>query len=441
MAKVILPEEHRLEVLKMYTYYKKGVSQPVFSYRFKDGIAMLPLNMQKLRLVADILGATIVDQRGLKNVPPKTFQISPGFSFRDYQVEPSGSLLESIQKNKYGTFSAPCGTGKTLMLTFVSGSLGESTLILVDQTNLMANWIEANQLMWNRPVQIIDGKTKDLGHVGITTFQLLHRNEELLYRLKDHYGCLLIDEAHTCQATTFTKVIQRLDNRYRIATSATFFNKHFPTELLVDCCGAPVCVTMKDENALIPRVDFVSTYVDTPSDIPDDFGSKTLPYLASNDKRNALIVELVRDGISKGRHIVVICIKQDQARYLADKCNEFCNAETYVGTSSAKKDLDIKTRFESGKIDCVFTCKKLDKGTDFTVADMIIFTRPGNNESMVQQLSGRVVRKKEGKPEPIIVDLVDRGQLVWRFAKNRYKWYKNLNYVFVKDNYFFLDMF
>lgn len=442
MAKVVLPEEFRADVLRLYTYQKKGASEPIRSYKYKGGIAYLPLNMPKLLKVADLLNANIIDERGLSNAPPKAFQINPGFSFREYQSEPANLLLKAIQTNKYGTFSAPCGTGKTLMLTYVSGMLGEKTLILVDQANLMDNWIESNKILWDRDTQIITSRSTDLdGHVGITTFQLLHRNSDLLYQVKKEYGCLLIDEAHTVTADTYMNVMFNMDNRYRIATSATFFSKHFPVDLLEDCCGSPVCVSMTDPNALVPNVDFVSTLVDIPSDSPDAFVSKTLPYLAENDKRNGIILDLVKAGIEEGRHIVVICITQSMAKYLSDKANEFCVAESYVGTSSRKKDLDIKTRFESGELQCVFTCKKLDKGTDFTVADMLINARPGNNEASIQQISGRVVRKKEGKPTPKIIDLVDRGRLVWAFAANRHKWYTKFGYTFSKMSYFFLDMF
>ena len=441
MCKVVLPDEFKLDVFRMYTYYKRGQAEPITSYRFKNGIAYLPLNMEKLKIVANMIGANIVDLRGQNNDPPQKFEINPEFKFRDYQVEPAKELLKYIQENKYGTFVAPCGTGKTLLLAHTASQLGEATLTLVDQSNLMDNWIESNLILCNRPTQIITSKTKELEHNAITTFQLLNRNDDLLYRVKQKYGCLLIDESHTITAKTYTKIIFQLDNKYRISTSATFFNKNLPTELLVDCCGSPVCVEMKDKNALVPHVDFINTGVDIPSESPDEFTSKTLPYLSENDKRNQIILDLVRKGTSENRHIVVICIKQDMARYLADKSNEFCSAVSYVGTTNRAKDLEIKTKFESGEIDVVFTCKKLDKGTDFTIADMLINARPGNNKSSTQQISGRIVRKKEGKPVPLIFDLVDRGRLSWRFASNRHGWYQEFGYTFKESSYLFLDMF
>lgn len=441
MARVEVPDELKADILRMFTYYKRGQQEPVKSYKYRNGIAYLPLNLEKIKVVADMLGATIRDERGFRNVPPRQFQMNPGFEFRDYQVEPAASLLSYIQTNKYGTFSAPCGTGKTLMLTYVSGSLGEKTLILVDQSNLMDNWIESNKILWNRDTQIITSKTKELEHVGICTFQLLNKNEDLLYRVREEYGCLLIDEAHTVTAKTYMKVMSHMNNRYRVATSATFFNKNLPLELLVDSCGSPVCVEMVDENALIPKVTFVNTGIDIPSESPDDFTSKTLPFLSENDKRNQMILDIVRQGHLDGRHMIVICIKQDMANYLADKSQEFCNAVSYVGTTSRKKDKDIKDGVESGEIDVVYTCKKMDKGTDFAIADMLVNARPGNNKGTTQQISGRVVRKWNGKPIPEIIDLVDRGRLSWRFAANRHAWYAEFGYTFNEKSYFFLDIF
>lgn len=440
MAKVILPDEHRLEVLKMFTYYKKGQKQPIWSYKYKNGIAYLPLNIPKIQMVANILGVTIIDERGFKNAPPRQFPINPDFNFRDYQVEPAASLLEYIQLNKYGTFSAPCGTGKTLMLTYVSGMLGEKSLTILDQSNLMDNWVESNKILWSRPTQIITSKTKQFDHSGIVTFQLLHRNPDLLYQMKDIYGCLMIDESHGVTAKTFMDVMFKFNNRYRITTSATFFNKNLPQELLEDVCGSSICVEMVDKNALIPEIDFVNTMVDTLSDNPDDW-SKTLAKLAENDKRNQIILDLIREGVDSGRHILVVCITQDMARYLEAKASEFCTAKAYVGTTSRAKDAEIKTEFESGRLQVVFTCKKFNKGTDFVSIDMLINGHPNNNLTATQQLSGRVVRKLEGKPTPIIYDLVDRGSLTWRFARNRHSWYSKLGYTFKNKSYFFLDIF
>lgn len=435
-----MPDEFKADVFRMFTYFRKGNQTPVYSYRYKGGVCYLPLNMPKLQLVANMLGVGIVDERGKNNEPARKFEINPSFQFRDYQVAPAQELLEYIQENKYGTFSAGCGTGKTCILTYVSFCLGEKTLIIVDQTNLMENWIEANKLICNRDVQIITSKTKEFDHVGITTFQLLHRNEDLLYRIKDIYGCCLIDECHGVTAKTFSKVMLQMDNKFRISTSATFFNKNLPQELLEDICGSKICVEMTDENALIPEIDFINTGVDTHSDNPDDW-SKTLAKLAENDKRNQIILDLIRSGVEAGRRILVVCITQDMARYLESKANEFCTARSYVGTTSRAKDAEIKNDFESGKLQVVLTCKKFNKGTDFVSIDMLINAHPNNNLTATQQLSGRVVRKLQGKPTPLIIDLVDRGSLTWRFARNRHSWYEKLGYAFKDRSYFFLDMF
>lgn len=438
MAKVALPPEQRLRVLGMYRYEGYG-GQDTITYRYKDGIAYLPLNREKLAIVSKLLGEEIIDERSKGAPLDAPFIRQPEFSFRDYQVEPAEKLVEYIDRHQYGTFSAGCGTGKTVMCAYAGGMSGMKNLVLLDQTNLVTNWEEAYQLIWGKTPELLTPKIKHLPDVAIATFQMLHKNPELLHRIQSAYGHCNIDEAHTVKAKTFTEVMFRLSNFRRVATSATFYSKYLPTEVLVDICGGPVAVTMVDHRALKCLVRFIATEVRVSTSDPTAFTAKVLPALAGNDERNNRVVSIIGKCSALNRRIIVIAITQEQAEYLAQKLEGVCSTEVYVGSTSKKRDKELKDNFEAGRTRCVITCKKFNKGTDFPSADTIIFANPSNNKAAVEQLRGRIVRSAEVKPEPWVFDLVDSGSITWRWAANRHAWYRGLGDRFDKPDYVFLE--
>ena len=51
-----------------------------------------------------------------------------------------------------------------------------------------------------------------------------------------------------------------------------------------------------------------------------------------------------------------------------------------------------------------------------------------NNEPLLTQLIGRVIRKKEGKKEPVVVDIQLKGNTARRQASNRVGYYMKQGY-------------
>lgn len=426
-AKVCLPDElSKALVLNMFAYTNKQ-GKTFFNYTYDKGVAYLPPAMPKLKVIAGLLGTGIEDSRSEGESLSSPFVLSDGFNFREYQEEPAKELLAHVLQNNYSTLSAGCGTGKTIVMTYVAGQLQKKILILLGQTNLVGNWEVAFDIIYNKPLQIIKATDTVFSDVCVCTFQLLHRRPELLTLLRTEVGCLLIDEAHSVTAETFKQVMFRLDNKYRIGCSATFFNKNIPTAMLEDLI-APVSVTMVDKEALIPTVRWVDTGVEWVSTNPDDFSS-ILAHLAESPIRNSIVFQELRGCFEQKRRTIVACINIAQARFLDNLMRKLgARSEVYVGTTSKKRDKELKDKFEGGELDFVHMIKKMEQGTDFPSADCIALVKPNNNLKTTQQLTGRVVRKFEGKPDPIVIDFRDEGKLSAVFCRNRTKFYNQLNY-------------
>lgn len=438
LAKVNLPAQHRLEVLKLYCHENRQ-GDVVQNYVYHQGTAYLPLNKTKLDYVSQLLGEEIVDERAPGELLKDPFVMRKEFTLRIHQEVPAPALLGYVKTHRYAVLKAGCSLGKTCVMTWVAGHLGKKVLVLVDQGNLAGQWQDAFQMVWGKSSSILKSREDLSNDVVIATFQFLHRHPELVSEMKEMFGVCLCDEMHISAAKTYRAVLFKLSNMYRIGTTATLMRKGFSNEVLTDLIS-DVSVEMTDDNALIPEIRFVTTGVKFFSNDPNVF-TKTLTELSQNDARNDLIVELIKQEVGNGRKILLVGSRIDSLTYLHKRCSEFCNAALYVGSTTLKQDRALKEDMETGKTQVILADKKIEKGTDLPSLDTVIIAKPMNNEATVTQVVGRIVRPLAGKPLPVVYDLVDTGALAWRFAANRHGWYSELNYKFDKPTYFFLDNF
>lgn len=422
MAKIEgIPKDKLLSIMQLFTYYSKDGTEFI-NFIYKDKVLYVPPNMTKLKQISEMLGQEIKDERSHGQPLSSPFILKDGFQFREGQEEGTLEFLDYVRRNNYGTLGADCGCGKSVMMTYVYGQLQKKTLILLDQKNLIENWQIGSDILYQRPLQLIKATDTQFSDVCVSTFKLLHMNKELLARIRDEFGTLVLEECHSVTASTYSYVVNRLNNFYRISCTATFFRKNLPIELLEDTCS-PVSVRVENKNKLIPKVYFVKTGVKLKSSDPSMF-SKIHSDLACSTIRNELIVKLVKQGVDKGRKILIIGIEIAQVEQIAEQCKKFCKALAYHSKSGKKLEATLKEDFEAGKIDVLCTVSKARKGLDLQNLDMIILARLCNNQGDLQQITGRALRKWPGKKQPVIIDLVDEGDLAFYFERNRRKWYK-----------------
>lgn len=437
MAKAPLEEEHRDLVLSMY-YYVNRDNQQVQNYIYKNGIAYLPLNPRKLEIVSRITGQELQDERSKGDPIQEPFTLLPSFTFREHQELPAYQLLEFAKNGGYGLLKAQCGAGKTVTMTWVAGMLGMKTLVLVDQGNLAGQWKQAfENIVWGKRAAILSSSADLSADVVIATFQFLNRHPEIVAQMRDMFGTCLLDECHTNPAKTFKSVIFRLNNYVRLGTSATVMRKGYSSETITDIIG-DVAVEMKDDKALIPEIHFVTSGSKFCSDNPDDFAT-ILSQLAEDEGRAEVVLGIIKQCLQENRKILVIGMRIEALKRMGDLIASFGKPRVYVGSTTLKQDQALRDDLASGKINVIITDKKAEKGLDLPELDTVILAKPMNNEATVQQIVGRILRSCEGKPVPVVYDIVDGGSLAQRFAKNRRKWYQRNKYVIAGGDNFLLD--
>jgi superfamily II DNA or RNA helicase len=308
-------------------------------------------------------------------------------------------------------------------MTHAGGRLGKKILVIIDQGNLKTSWMDAFMLIWGVKLKQLTSSTVHMSDCMITTFQLLAQNKMVLNRVRTHFGTCLIDECQVTKAASFKQALFRLDNAYRMYCTATFNCKSIPQGALEDLT-APISVTMVDKEAMKPDVFWRETAVLWCSAEPMDFGNKILSELAASDTRNAVVFGAIRECWKMGRKTAVICINKKQASLFGALAKGMgAKVCVYTGSTSMKQDDRVKAEFLNGDLEILFSCKKLNKGYDIECLDALIMGKPNNSHNDSIQLAGRVCRKFDGKPTPIVIDFLDKGVLSDAFAVNRDGWY------------------
>ena len=420
-ARVALPDEYKSEVLGMYLHYNRD-GDSIKNYMYSKGYAYLPLNKRKLQYVAELLNEEIVDERTAGVLINAPFVLNESFKFREHQAVPSCQLLEFCRENKYAVMVAQCGAGKTIMLTWVAGQLGCKVLILVDMGSLQSQWQEAFKTVWGKDVQIIKKTDTNFADVCIATFQLLSMNDELVLLIREHFGTLVLDEFHSTSSECRRAILFKLNNMYRLGTTATLLKKNYSSDVLTDFV-ADQSVVVEDSSAMKANIEFVSTGCRWYSGNPDDWG-KIISKLSKETKRNTQIAKLAIAMATAGRKVLVVgstieCLHEVMAHF---KNDPFCKPILYIGSTTLKQDLELKAKIASGEVNILATVKKCEKGADYPALDCLILAKPLNNEAGVIQIVGRIVRPVEGKPTPIVFDMVDSNELAYKMAKNRRRW-------------------
>lgn len=156
---------------------------------------------------------------------PVTFPRVP--APRDYQAPVLDEIVDTFDSYYDFIFKAHTGWGKTIGELIVAARLGRTTLVIVDQTNLMDQWLEALEKHF--------GMTVDGGHVGIiqgkrwdyqgkmVCIAMLQTLSQKTYPqpFYDYFGHVVFDEVHTIATPTFQVVMMDFPAMTRTGVSAT----------------------------------------------------------------------------------------------------------------------------------------------------------------------------------------------------------------------------
>ena len=374
---------------------------------------------------------------GLVTIPVgRTDLIPEGYEIVDTRINMPVELprfkhdLRSSQKDVYDEVEDNCiinawvSWGKTFTGLAIAGKLGQKTLVVVHTVPLRNQWTrEVENVFGFTPGIIGSGKFNISPPIVIGNTQSLYRN---IPRVSKEFGTIILDEMHHVSSPTFSKVIDASYARYKIGLSGTIERKDGKHVVFRDYFGNKVIKPPK-ENYMTPKVHVYR------SDIRFMDGAKTpwatkVTELSYNEEYLHSVAMLAAVYAEKNGHKVLVV--SDRVHFL-QTCAKLAGdrAICITGEIPHEDRETLMSKITSGEANILFGTQAIfSEGISLDDLSCLILGTPVNNEPLLTQLIGRVIRKKEGKKNPVVIDIHLKGNTARRQASNRMGYYMKQGY-------------
>jgi superfamily II DNA or RNA helicase len=407
---IVVPKSHVSDKMRRkYTYIRKGFGgEPIVTYSYTEDklYSYFSRDLKKFRRYCELpFEYNLVEGGEIEG------ELADGFKLYDYQEEVASKALAQLSSDINCLIHAPVRFGKTITLIHMITKLKRTTLILVDKTLLVDQFIEDTRKFSNLDIGVLDKNNETVRYdVAITTFQYLNANPELLKRIKGEFGVLAVDEMHVSAATTYANIINSFPTRYRIGVTATPTRSSDKlTGILHDMFGTDVIVG-KNTNALkatIRKVTIPKQYFPSPYS-PKASLSK---YLLSPEVQE-VVAGLLKEHTGK-TIMIVSDIKKVQAYY----------SDYALNSDMGKKErAEVMTKINSGEIKVFSGYNVMLKGVTIPKLEVIIHMFAATTHENVNQLRGRLLTPpNEGESkEPLFIELQTKN-MSWKECQ-RERW-------------------
>ncbi len=421
--KAVISNRIYLEVTDKYKeVLSKELTYTIPSYNPKDP-PMVIKNMARIKsnLVSIPIGRTdlipndyeVVDRRVEKPVEFPDFK----FDLRPSQEDAYNEVDDNCIINAWVSW------GKTFTGLAIAGKLGQKTLIIVHTVPLRNQWAaEVEKVYGITPGIIGSGKFDLSSPVVIGNTQSLYRR---IQDIRREFGTVILDEMHHVSSPTFSKVVDTNYARYKIGLSGTIERKDGKHVVFRDYFGQKVIKPPK-ENYMTPSIWVHRSeirFMDG-SNIP---WANKVTQLAYNEEYVHTIALLAAAFATKGHKVLVV---SDRVHFL-QACAELAGDKAICVTGEVPHEQreTLMSKITDGKANILFGTQAIfSEGISLDDLSCLILGTPVNNEPLLTQLIGRVIRQKEGKRNPIVVDIHLKGNTARRQASNRMGYYMKQGY-------------
>jgi len=320
-----------------------------------------------------------------------------------------------------GLIQAPCGFGKTFIGTYLIGNHKKSTIIICHTKLLAYQWFEAlSNLLEDAEIGFIGDGKESVKPITIAIYKSLLTRIDKVY---DQFEVIFVDEAHLCIAETFSRAVNSINAKTKIALTATPVRKDGLHVALPDYFGPNRLIAI-DDSKLSASVEVVKTQIPFRVINPNRDWTRQLTKLSKNTPYLDLIAKKANDKIAIGRCPLIL---SERIEMLEELKSRIPNSVLLVG-STKNSDRDDILQNAGTKYSAILSTRIFDEGISCHRLDTLILTCPGNNYSKLEQRIGRILRQHPDKKNPLIIDFWLVSPIVYHQQQNRLEWYRKQNY-------------
>jgi len=384
----------------LLSYIKNYCSRNGIKYILEDGVE------DERNIEREVVSGFV------KSLKPK----SKGKSLRvrDYQID---AVHHAVSRHR-ALLLSPTASGKSLIiyaLVRYYKMMGLRTLILVPTTSLVEQmYTDFEDYGWSSGTycqKIYQGHdrkvTKD---VVISTWQSLYKLPKKYF---EAFGCVIGDEAHMFKSKSLTGIMTKLHQcRYRFGLTGTLDGTLTHRLVLEGLFGtAETIVTTKeliDKKTLADLT--VKCILLKHKNIREKMTyAEELEYLATNEKRNNFIVNLLQH--LDGNTLCLFQLVEKHGKPLYEQVEETITDRktffVYGGTDTSERE-EIRGVVENEKKSVILASYgTFSTGINIRNINNIVFSSPSKSRIRVLQSLGRGLRKTDNKVSVLIYDIAD----------------------------------
>jgi superfamily II DNA or RNA helicase len=312
--------------------------------------------------------------------------------------------------------------GKTIEALAIAHKLQQKTLVICTNVFLREQWEkEIEKHFGFTPGIIGSGHYNTKPPIVVSNIQTVAKYG---LELNSTFGLVIVDEAHHCPASTFSKILDESRARYKIGLTGTLkrkdglhctFSGYFSDKVF----QPPV------NNTINPVVHSYSTDIQIPGNISVPWALR-INELYENPAYRTLIVNLIKVYESLGHKILVLVDRVEFANFLHE---QITNSYIILGeTSGIDRERVLKAVSDSKQSTIIASVSIFKEGISQNDLSCLINATSTNNEALVEQTAGRVMRKADGKLDPVIVDIGLDGITGTRHRSDRFNFYYSLGW-------------
>ncbi len=342
----------------------------------------------------------------------------PEFKFKLRATQQT--VFDSVEDNSI--INAWVSWGKTFTGLAIAAKLGQKTLVVTHTTNLRNQWEkEVKKCFGLQPGRIGSGEFNTSSPIVVGNIQSLYRKID---EIKHLFGTVVLDEMHHVSSPTFTRIVDEMPSRYKIGLTGTLERKDGRHVVFRDYFGNHVLKPPK-ENYMTPSIDVIKSEVRF---LDGSFTpwAERINHLANNEEYVHSVAMIAAKYAADGHKVLVV---SDRVHFLK-VCQRLVgdNSVCITGEMDFQEREDTMRRIGADKNILFGTQSIFSEGISLDALSCLVLGTPVNNEPLLTQLIGRVIRKKEGKIQPKIVDIHLKGKTAARQANARMGYYVKQDY-------------
>lgn len=342
-----------------------------------------------------------------------------------------------IDKNRRFLLEDMTVTHNTVIALNLACKFKVKTLVIVHKTFLLNQWLERIKQFTNATVGIIQqNKVETDNMIVVGMLQSIAKDKYPSKTFKD-FGMVIFDEAHHAPSQYFSQALPIISCKKTLALSATPKRSDGLERILNWYFGDMIYQSdrVNNKDVMVSVIDY---------NIKDnDFKEAKLPFngkvnkpktinkIIKIQKRNDFIIDILKTLYDNSlRQILILSDRIEHLKILEGMIVNYHPDYSYGYYIGAMKQ--DKLDESATKRIILASYGMAAEALDIPSLNTLIMATPRSN---VEQSIGRIIRKKNEKVKPLIIDIIDNLPSFVNQSKNRIKLYKKKDYFIEKKIY------